>query len=440
MAYARAGVFLASALWHGLCPAGALKQFPLIPTAKPPLPHTPVRVREARKDAVRYTKCRYGRGESCAFKALKANALAMIYPGGKTRCMLSTDKEFGFGVVPRDPEKLLFYFEGGGACWNDLSFRAKACTTHGSYAPPLLGILNGSAPTNPLRNHTLVYLNHCSGDLHSGNVKQLFLDARGLPVEQRGFHNTWSAIDWVKSNLAKKPLKSLVISGESAGSIAVQVWARTLLSELKYEQASVVADSYMGAFPAGFQGSVYQILKVCDSSLLKFNVALRNKCVSGQISIPDLFEDAIAAHPSVDFGMLTSKYDARQMSYYKLAVTSMTLNLQPVLLPSTFGSMGEEIISRYTKYSNFGHFLATSTWHVYTAMMYNDYGEESALCFNADTRKRLEAWFDSYALHSHQNSRVCEVADDATTKALELWGVVHDSCNLGKPQWFSVPF
>ena len=58
-------------------------------------------------------------------------------------------------------------------------------------------------------------------------------------------------------------LSTLAISGCSAGSLGTQAWAAELLSELSYDEAAVVVDSYAGVFPNGTQGPLIVDYGMC---------------------------------------------------------------------------------------------------------------------------------------------------------------------------------
>ena len=60
-----------------------------------------------------------------------------------------------------------------------------------------------------------------------------------------------------------------MISGASAGSQATQEWAATLLRELKYDAAGVVADSFISVFPDGTEGTLIGEWGMCDVGLLQ---------------------------------------------------------------------------------------------------------------------------------------------------------------------------
>ncbi|RYY82396.1 hypothetical protein EON63_13420 [archaeon] len=111
-------------------------------------------------------------------------------------------------MIPGDSDKLLFYFQGGGACWDEYSTKAQLCTTdaspqslvgkemcsvciwpffihimiaytihHTTYNIP--GIFDRTNTKNNFKDYTIVHVLYCSGDVHGGNVVRPYTDSAG---------------------------------------------------------------------------------------------------------------------------------------------------------------------------------------------------------------------------------------------------------------------
>ncbi len=63
--------------------------------------------------------CTVDAQESCSISSLEKDTSSIVQPGGTTRCIFSTSTVYGFQVIPGDSDKLLLYFQGGGACWDE---------------------------------------------------------------------------------------------------------------------------------------------------------------------------------------------------------------------------------------------------------------------------------------------------------------------------------
>jgi hypothetical protein len=57
-------------------------------------------------------------GNSCDIATFPKDLTTLVHPGGSTRCMFSYSTPYSFQVIPGRTDKVMFYFQGGGACWN----------------------------------------------------------------------------------------------------------------------------------------------------------------------------------------------------------------------------------------------------------------------------------------------------------------------------------
>jgi hypothetical protein len=64
-----------------------------------------------------YTCCNITTSEACNLASMPRDESTLVLPGGETRCIYADSTPYAFQVIPGDSEKLLFYFQGGGACW-----------------------------------------------------------------------------------------------------------------------------------------------------------------------------------------------------------------------------------------------------------------------------------------------------------------------------------
>jgi hypothetical protein len=138
---------------------------------------------------------------------------------------------------------VLFFFEGGGACWDydTCSGRAGilgAANPNGiaddymtqftaKYVSP---IVNGADPGLPGRSRTdlvtkdwnIVYMPYCTGDVHIGNRTTTYVDMTGgqppLTWKHAGYTNTLAAIQWAHAQFPS--VAKLLVTGFSAGGTA----------------------------------------------------------------------------------------------------------------------------------------------------------------------------------------------------------------------------
>ena len=151
--------------------------------------------------------------------------------------------QYKFFVHRTSSPNLLFFFEGGGACWDydTCSGRAGvlgAANPNGitddymdsftaKYVSP---IVNGADPGLPLRSRTdlptkgwnIVYMPYCTGDVHIGNRSATYVDQTGqeppLGWVHNGYNNTRAAADYAHEQFPS--VNKLLVTGFSAGGAA----------------------------------------------------------------------------------------------------------------------------------------------------------------------------------------------------------------------------
>jgi hypothetical protein len=158
-----------------------------------------------------------------------------------TQC--GNGSQYKFFVRRTASPNLLFYFEGGGACWDydTCSGRAGvlgAANPNGisndymtqftaKYVSP---IVNGADPGLPLRSRTdlatkdwnIVYMPYCTGDVHVGNNTATYVDTTGgqpaLTWHHAGYTNTTAAVNYAHAQFPS--VNKMLVSGYSAGGTA----------------------------------------------------------------------------------------------------------------------------------------------------------------------------------------------------------------------------
>lgn len=165
-------------------------------------------------------------------------------------CMCGDGSEFHFWMRHRDPAKVLFYFEGGGACFSpetcDPSNPAyKTAIGHDATLSDLgEGIWDDTNPENPFRDWSVVWVPYCTGDVHIGNNTADY--GNGVVVEHKGYVNGVAALDALVA--AFPDAEHVVVSGESAGSVPDPLYAGLAADLLPDARITVLADG-SGAYP-----------------------------------------------------------------------------------------------------------------------------------------------------------------------------------------------
>jgi hypothetical protein len=192
---------------------------------------------------------------SAAFTALDPG-WNKFEPGGETTC--SDGSPFHFFARPGDPEKLVVYFQGGGACWTGATCDRDLRPTYSMVAVEQLieaqpgearpenamsGIFDFTRDDNPVRDYSMVFVPYCSGDVHIGDRAATYEapEAEGheshpVEVAHKGYVNSKAALDWTFATFGGP--ETVLVTGSSAGSIPSPFYAHIVKD--RYPAARVV--------------------------------------------------------------------------------------------------------------------------------------------------------------------------------------------------------
>lgn len=301
--------------------------------------------------------CNVSAGESCPFTEMSGRTC--VYPGTPTTCL---DGPFAFEVLPGDHDKVLFFFQGGGACISkDIQVCTRTIATGGGGITT--GVFDKSHAHNPFTNYTIISVPYCSGDAFIGR-------ADNEVGKQFGYENALAAVKWTQENVnGDTKLQSLVISGDSAGSLGAQYWASHMLKTFTYEQAAVLADSYAGVFPLSKMLPVLEMWKSCDLPIWSPSVKAKCNSSTDPITVADTFDDAISSFPSVRFANIQSKEDPVQKAFY-CAVKEGNM-VGALLCVATYPAahlyyQANLFFERYNKHPNYVAYVVEGKQHTFT--------------------------------------------------------------------------
>jgi hypothetical protein len=136
-----------------------------------------------------------------------------------------------FSVFTRagDPNKLLIFEQGGGACWQDF-YNCNVLAEEQEPPGPPVGIWDFDSPDNPFADYSIAYMPYCDGSVFSGDndvYDPAFGAAIGVPSAvvrfHRGLRNQTAAMDLAKS-VFPHPIR-ITLAGSSAGGVGVAGFA-----------------------------------------------------------------------------------------------------------------------------------------------------------------------------------------------------------------------
>ena len=292
-----------------------------------------------------------------------------------TKC--GNGSQYKFFVRRTASPNLLFFFEGGGACWDydTCSGRAGilgAANPNGisddymtqftaKYVSP---IVNGADPGLPLRSRTdlvtkgwnIVYMPYCTGDVHIGNNVRTYTDTTGqqppLTWHHAGYTNTVAAINYTKQQFPS--VQKLLVTGFSAGGTATSASYYFVRRGINPQRGYLLNDS----------GPIY----------LAPNLNYRSRYLHDQIrsswSLDSVFNQLPASFDRNDFGtinrMVAVEFPGDQLAYtaytrdYNYSRFSYDRFYTPNDMETVLGYWKqdeENLINELKRYSNYSYFV-----------------------------------------------------------------------------------
>jgi hypothetical protein len=153
--------------------------------------------------------------------------------------------------------KLVVYYQGGGACWEQLTCGIPTCddgvTDSDNPDNFSTGFADLSNPANPFRDWNAVFVSYCSCDVHFGDAAQDYANvnpASPKHVEHRGYHNAKVVEKWAREHFLAP--EAVFVTGSSAG--AYGAWFNGPLLHAVWPSAhfSVLADAGNGVVTQEF--------------------------------------------------------------------------------------------------------------------------------------------------------------------------------------------
>jgi hypothetical protein len=174
--------------------------------------------------------------------------------------------QYKFFVRRTGSPDLMFFFEGGGACWDYDTCGGRAGALGAAnpngiaddymqqftakYVSPLV---NGADPGLPFRSRTdlvtkgwnIVYMPYCTGDVHVGHRLATYADPRGVEPPLRWIHHGWvnTAFAIVWAHQAFPSIDHLLVTGFSAGGTATSAAYYFVRGTLQPRRSYLLNDS-----------------------------------------------------------------------------------------------------------------------------------------------------------------------------------------------------
>jgi hypothetical protein len=234
-------------------------------------------------------------------------------------CQCSDGTEFHFWMHRGTSDRLVFFLEGGGACFSAQtcgpetpSFNRNLSKDTGD-SPADGGIFDLSNDKNPFRDDSIVFVPYCTGDLHLGNAVHDYGD--GVVIHHNGATNSGTAL--TAAAAAFPGMKEVVVAGSSAGSAPTPVYAGLAYDMFPSAKVTSIADG-SGAFP-GTEGITLAVAALwgSESSLPRWPETAGDPMIDW--SLPGLYVQATKHTRDVTFAKIDTAYDETQQAFVNLA-------------------------------------------------------------------------------------------------------------------------
>ena len=257
-------------------------------------------------------------GDSAAGAEADTDAPVWQKVAATPNCECSDGSDYFFMIHRGTSDRLVFYLEGGGAC-----FSAGTCgPTTPSYTrnladmdpddPASDGIFDFENDANPFKDDSIVFVPYCTGDLHLGDAVHDY--GNGVVIHHNGASNGATAL--TAAAAAFPDVTDVVVAGSSAGSAPAPAYAGIAGDLFPDARITAIADA-SGAYP-GTEG-----ITMAVGTLWGIGNALpRWPETAGEPqtawSLPRLFVQAAKHNPDITFVKYDTAYDETQQAFVKL--------------------------------------------------------------------------------------------------------------------------
>ena len=276
-----------------------------------------------------------------------------IYPG----CAFEGD-DYSFYFKKGKSNKLVIFFNGGGACWNSTTCLASLQSALPAYVPsddlpsnnPLLqdGVLNLNNPDNPYRDWSIAYLPYCTGDIHFGSKDTAYLASPGVTktIRHRGFDNFLYARKWLKRHFIHEGKmhgpRKILVTGASAGAYGAVLNYAHIKAAFPGAKGYLLADGGSGVFTESLMqdairppNSVWNFAANLPQSVPGMTAAT---VLDARSFTPAIYSALTNYYPRDRFSQYTTVHDAVQTLFYNIMLNSNDMSQWSRLTPQLFST------------------------------------------------------------------------------------------------------
>ncbi|HYD87975.1 MAG TPA: pectin acetylesterase-family hydrolase [Vitreimonas sp.] len=236
------------------------------------------------------------------------------------------DPAFKFWARRGVSNNLVVFFDGGGACWDNLTCSVprlasgrgeedgfyKAELIPGDDPSAMSGLFDLDNPRNPVRDWSFVFVPYCTGDVHSGSNTATYTDpdtGEEFKIEHRGADNFRIVLEWVRQNFAAPD--QILVAGSSAGAYGAATHFARIREAFPGGRALMLGDAGQGVTTRDF-------LNVRNASW-GYQLPQNVFGADGAITADEDIVGLLATHyPQDRFAQYTTAQDITQTAFYAL--------------------------------------------------------------------------------------------------------------------------
>lgn len=238
--------------------------------------------------------------------------------------------EFRFSVRRGDPERLVVFLQGGGACWDTFCLAINRAPV----GIPDVDALNMDLEANPLRDWSVAYLPYCDGSLFAGDIDHDDDGDGESDRFHRGLQNLSGALHTARQEFPEPD--QILLTGSSAGGYGTLV--ATLLVRVVWPDAELMVfnDSGIGVARPDDPEFIQHILD--QFNIGRFIPADCEDCVtSGHIT--PLVAWTLEQDPEIRIANFSSWYDS--------IIGDVFLDIEPAVFQAALDAQTSAIHDAY---------------------------------------------------------------------------------------------
>jgi hypothetical protein len=231
-------------------------------------------------------------------------------------CMCADGSDYWIQSRTADPEKVMLYFQGGGACFTEAMCQFEdgtyKVTTGPDDHPAATGIFDFDDPENPFADWSVVHVPYCTGDVHIGDATTTYGD---LTIEHNGFVNASFGLDFLTEQFPDAT--HVFVTGSSAGGVPAPLFGAFAADA--YPEADVAALSDASGGYASNPPTNEFIGDLWDTFTNVPEWPELEGITAAEWGIPDLFRFAGQHAPDLRLARYDNAWDEVQVSFSAMA-------------------------------------------------------------------------------------------------------------------------